>query len=65
MAASARVLDSSVENSLTYVKKRLATLKYKRSLRQLTQLHTNHHKAFIEGLSALPEHSTRCRIQGN
>ena len=63
MAASARTLDSTVENTLSYVRKRLTSRKAVRALRRLNQIHLEQHIAFVTELALLPHHSTKCREQ--
>jgi hypothetical protein len=63
IAASSRVLDSTVEKSLNYVHKRVSSRQAKRAIQRLIISHTTLKRSFLSELAELPHHSMRCESE--
>jgi hypothetical protein len=61
IAASAQTLDTSVENVLLHVGRKLTNRKAKRTLKRLSLIHSDQRSAFASSLSGLPHHASQCR----
>ncbi len=60
IAASARRLDSVVENTLSDIRKRVVSRKARRALKRLVRIHADQRGAFMSELALLPHHSVQC-----